>query len=143
LNLPKNSKGFTLIEIVIVIAIAALILAAILIFVPQAQKSQRDGDRKQASAKVLSKLVECAGNNGGQLCGSGAGALSSASFNSNYMTGINQPGGTQYTANFGTAQNSTSCTPSANVYVSAGSNPSSQVVQVCLEAPGTWYQAGQ
>jgi prepilin-type N-terminal cleavage/methylation domain-containing protein len=90
LNIVKNSRGFTLIEIVIVIAIAALILAAVLIFVPQAQASQRDGQRRQNVGRVLAKASECA-SNVGSVC-------TRAQMDPAYMVGINMPGSsTQYT----------------------------------------------
>lgn len=61
----KNKKGFTLVEIVIVLAIAALILAAILIAVAGAQQSRRDSARRDAAGAIGALLEESAGNNNG------------------------------------------------------------------------------
>lgn len=61
----RRDSGFTLIEIVIVIAIAALILAAVLVFLPTAQKSRRDTARKDVIGKIASVVESYAANNGG------------------------------------------------------------------------------
>lgn len=62
----KRQKGFTLIEVVIVLAIAALIILVVLQAVSAAQKSQRDNTRKQEAARVSSFLTQYASNNGGK-----------------------------------------------------------------------------
>jgi prepilin-type N-terminal cleavage/methylation domain-containing protein len=151
LNIAKNSKGFTLIEIVVVIAIAALILAAILIFVPQAQKSQRDSDRRSAAAKTVSKLTECASNQNGALCTT-TGKFGSAG--TLYSAGITGPGGTPYTMTFsalaggapgaagGGPANGASCSTSTTMTIYANGT-GGQYAEVCLEAGGgTVYVAG-
>jgi prepilin-type N-terminal cleavage/methylation domain-containing protein len=60
----KNKKGFTLIELVIVLAIAALIILVVLQAVGAAQKSQRDNARKNKAAQIESYLTEYASNTG-------------------------------------------------------------------------------
>lgn len=52
-NLRRDKKGFTLIEVVIVLAIAALILVIVFLAVGGAQRSQRDQASKDAAGKVL------------------------------------------------------------------------------------------
>lgn len=61
----RREAGFTLIEIVIVIAIAALILMAVLVFVPAVQKNQRDGSRRNNVGKVVSAVETAAADNQG------------------------------------------------------------------------------
>jgi prepilin-type N-terminal cleavage/methylation domain-containing protein len=150
MNIPQNSKGFTLIEIVVVIAIAALILVAILIFVPQAQRSQRDGDRRSAAGKAVSKLNECASNHAGAVCNSAqfGGATGTGDL---YTAGIAAPGGANYKFTFGASWGASgaSC-PAADLpsvsppimnVVSNGNG--GQFAQVCIEAGGnTVYQSG-
>ncbi len=85
MSIMKSKKGFTLIEIVIVLAIAALILAAVLIAVSGAQKSRRDTARKNDIAKILSYVEQSASNNSGNYPGQTGGAAL-ASFNANYLT---------------------------------------------------------
>lgn len=60
-----NKQGFTLIEIVIVLAIAALVLAGILIAVGGAQQSRRDEERRAAVGRFISQLEQSAANANG------------------------------------------------------------------------------
>ena len=64
-RLLKNKKGFTLIELVIVLAIAALILAAVLLAVSGAQKSRRDTQRKSDLGQISAQLEQYGSNNAG------------------------------------------------------------------------------
>ncbi len=52
-NLRKDRKGFTLIEIVIVLAIAALILVIIFLAIAGAQKSQKDNSTVNGVGQVI------------------------------------------------------------------------------------------
>lgn len=52
----SSKKGFTLIEGVLVLAIAGLIFAAIFIIFPSLQRAQRDAQRKQNLALIVSQL---------------------------------------------------------------------------------------
>jgi len=65
----KQTKGFTLIELVIVLAIAALILAAVLLAVGGAQRSQRDSSRKNIAGRVGTAIQNYASNNNGTTAG--------------------------------------------------------------------------
>ena len=58
-------RGFTLIEIVIVLAIAALIMVVVFLAVQGAQRSQRDQFRKETANRVLSAAQQFRGNNSG------------------------------------------------------------------------------
>jgi prepilin-type N-terminal cleavage/methylation domain-containing protein len=49
---PQKEKGFTLIEIVLVLAIAGLLLVIVFLAVSGAQKSRRDSQRKNDNATV-------------------------------------------------------------------------------------------
>lgn len=66
MNLAKK-KGFTLIEVVIVLAIAALILIIVFLAVTGAQRSRRDEQRRNDLARVISQLENWASNNNGNL----------------------------------------------------------------------------
>jgi prepilin-type N-terminal cleavage/methylation domain-containing protein len=59
-----NSFGFTIIETMIVLAIAGLIMAIIFIALSQEQSSQRDNQRKAYSRQVLQAQEEYLKNNG-------------------------------------------------------------------------------
>lgn len=53
-NLTK--KGFTIIEVVLVLAIAGLIFLMVFLALPALQRSQRDTQRKQDVAMVVTAL---------------------------------------------------------------------------------------
>lgn len=62
----KQSRGFTLIEVVIVLAIAALIILVVLQAVAAAQRSQRDTTRKNEAGQIISMMEQYASNNQGR-----------------------------------------------------------------------------
>ncbi len=64
-NLLKKEKGFTLIEIVLVLAIAGLLLVIVFLAVQGAQRSRRDSQRQTDAGRMLSAVESCAANNGG------------------------------------------------------------------------------
>ncbi len=64
-KLLKKDKGFTLIEIVLVLAIAGLLLVIIFLAVSGAQRSRRDSQRKNDNARLMAQIEAYAGNNGG------------------------------------------------------------------------------
>lgn len=87
-NVKSMKKGFTIIEVMIVMAIAGLILAVVLIAIPQLQRSQRDNARQSVLSRLTSEMGAYAGNNEGKFpfaTGSGAGSITD--FMSRYITG--------------------------------------------------------
>lgn len=60
-------RGFTIIEVTIVLAIAALIITFIFIAVQNAEKSSRDAARKQAVQQLAGALEQWAQNHNGEL----------------------------------------------------------------------------
>jgi prepilin-type N-terminal cleavage/methylation domain-containing protein len=61
----KNKNyGFTIIEVMLVIAIAGLIMAIVFLGVPQLQRSQRDSQRKVYLRQVYQEVLEYLKNNG-------------------------------------------------------------------------------
>lgn len=65
----RETKGFTLIEVVIVIAIGALIIMVVLQAVSNAQQSQRDSTRRQEASQIAAALESYAANNQGSYPG--------------------------------------------------------------------------
>lgn len=92
MELSNNKKGFTLVEIVIVLAIAALILAAILLAVNGAQQSRRDSARRDAAGQIGSLLEESAGNHNGIYPGQ-AGGITTGAFTTQFQGRTDNPGG--------------------------------------------------
>lgn len=57
-NKSNNQQGFTIIEVVLVLAIAGLIFLAVFLALPAMQKSQRDNARRQDVGKVVAGLQQ-------------------------------------------------------------------------------------
>lgn len=94
----NHSKGFTLIEIVLVLAIAGLLLVVVFLAVTGAQKSRRDYQRKSDLAHLIASVETWQGNHSGQFLDSEADLLS---LGSGYMQGRNDPKtGVPYTYQF-------------------------------------------
>jgi len=51
----SSSSGFTLIEVILVLAIAALIIVIVLLTLPGVMRSQRDNERKAAIVSLIGK----------------------------------------------------------------------------------------
>lgn len=66
-KLTKQQKGFTIIEVLIVLAIAGLILLIVFLAVPALQRNSRNTQRKNDVAGIASAVNERIGNNNGQL----------------------------------------------------------------------------
>ncbi|MCA9339219.1 prepilin-type N-terminal cleavage/methylation domain-containing protein [Candidatus Saccharibacteria bacterium] len=62
----KTDQGFTIIEVVLVLAIAGLIFLMVFIALPALQRNQRDTARKNEASKVLSAITSYQSNNRGK-----------------------------------------------------------------------------
>ncbi|MGE5312874.1 MAG: type II secretion system protein [Acidobacteriota bacterium] len=60
-----STKGFTIIEVVLVLAIAALIFLVVFLAVPALQRSQRDNQRRQDLGRLNTAIINYAGNHNG------------------------------------------------------------------------------
>ncbi len=69
MNAPqlKNKQGFTIIEVVLVLAIAALIFLMVFIALPALQRNQRDTQRKNDLGRFVSAISSSQSNNRGKL----------------------------------------------------------------------------
>jgi prepilin-type N-terminal cleavage/methylation domain-containing protein len=73
-NPSKNNKGFTIIEVLIVLAIAGLILLVVFLAVPALQRNSRNTQRKSDVSAILGAVGEYTANNQGTFpAGAGAG----------------------------------------------------------------------
>jgi prepilin-type N-terminal cleavage/methylation domain-containing protein len=63
----NKEKGFTIIEVVLVLAIAGLIFLMVFIALPALQRSQRDTQRRDDVSKFVSQLTSYSTNNRGAL----------------------------------------------------------------------------
>jgi prepilin-type N-terminal cleavage/methylation domain-containing protein len=86
MNTKYKQKGFTIIEVVLVLAIAGLIFLMVFIALPALQASQRDTARKNDASIVASWLTSYESNNQGKQP---AGATDTTIFNSGASPAVN------------------------------------------------------
>ena len=65
--MKKLNKGFTIIEVVLVLAIAGLIFLMVFIALPALQRGQRDSQREQDLSLVQTAISKYQSNNRNQL----------------------------------------------------------------------------
>jgi len=65
MNVTQNNKGFTIIEVVLVLAIAGLIFLMVFIALPALQRNQRDTARKNDVSVIASAVSSYSSNNRG------------------------------------------------------------------------------
>lgn len=75
----QNSKGFTIIEVMIVLAIAGMIILVVLLAVPAVQRNGRNTAIKNDAGAIAGGITEFESNNNGAtptavVAGTGAGA---------------------------------------------------------------------
>lgn len=63
----KQERGFTIIEVLIVLAIAGLIMLIVFLAVPALQRNSRNTQRKEDAAKLLAAVTEWSNNNNGTM----------------------------------------------------------------------------
>jgi prepilin-type N-terminal cleavage/methylation domain-containing protein len=67
MNVQQKEKGFTIIEVVLVLAIAGLIFLMVFIALPALQRSQRDTQRKNDMSRLETAVTNYSSNNRGSL----------------------------------------------------------------------------
>lgn len=98
-NSIKSKRGFTIIEVVLVLAIAGLIFLMVFIALPALQRSQRDTQRRNDMARFAAQLAQYQANNNGKLPNT---KTKYNQFIENYLQGKNKdefvdPSGVNYT----------------------------------------------
>ena len=63
----KNQAGFTIVEVMIVLAIAGLVLAIVFIAVPALQRNSRNTSRRADLGNLRAQVDTWVSNNGGKL----------------------------------------------------------------------------
>lgn len=85
-NKPKT-QGFTIIEVVLVLAIAGLIFLIVFLALPALQRSQRDTQRKQDLSRFMSQLTQYQSNHQGSTPSDAVGSTTNwSAFVSAYLT---------------------------------------------------------
>lgn len=65
----QNQKGFTIIEVLIVLAIAALIMLVVFLAVPALRRNAANSGRANDAAKISSAVTDCLSNHNGIFVG--------------------------------------------------------------------------
>lgn len=66
-TMTKKEKGFTIIEVVLVLAIAGLIFLVVFLALPALQRSQRDNQRRSDVGRAVAAVQSYQGNTNGKL----------------------------------------------------------------------------
>lgn len=105
-NISKSKeRGFTIIEVLIVLAIAGLILLIVFLAVPALQRNSRNTQYKNDAASILAAATEFTNNNNGTIPGSGDDTSVLALTNVKSITGVDiTSGGTSAAPSFDTAK---------------------------------------
>jgi prepilin-type N-terminal cleavage/methylation domain-containing protein len=77
-KLQKSEKGFTIIEVLIVLAIAGLIMLIVFLAVPALQRNSRNTQRKNDVSALLGAVNEYTSNHSGSLPPDAAAVVSNA-----------------------------------------------------------------
>ena len=96
----KDAKGFTIIEVLIVLAIAGLIMLVVFLAVPQLRRNQQNSAARNEASRVLAAVTEYEANANGQQVNTAARATevwNSVSAGFTQLTGITYGAGTTTT----------------------------------------------
>lgn len=95
----KSKSGFTIIEVVLVLAIAGLIFLIVFLAVPALQRSQRDTQRRNDANRLLTYVSNYQSNNRGTLPTT---AAQQSAFETGYLKELTSPStGAAYTVVWG------------------------------------------
>lgn len=95
----QKQQGFTIIEVVLVLAIAGLIFLVVFLAVPALQRSQRDTQRRQDVGRVVSAVQSFRTNNKGNIPANAAD-WNGAAFKGAYLTVNNESFGDPQTGDY-------------------------------------------
>jgi prepilin-type N-terminal cleavage/methylation domain-containing protein len=90
-NLENRKRGFTIIEVVLVLAIAGLIFLMVFIALPTLQRTQRDTQRKDDLSRIQTQISSYSNNNRGKIP-----TTLNDTFVENYLGGQNDIAGADY-----------------------------------------------
>ena len=120
-KISTNKHGFTIIEVVLVLAIAGLIFLMVFVALPALQRSQRDTQRRNDMARMATALTNWQTNHSGALPTT---ADNVTSFRTSYVVdGLNDPDGAAYNIQVPVAGNASTAMPSTvdhKVYIYTG-----------------------
>jgi len=95
-KLNNRAQGFTIIEVVLVLAIAGLIFLMVFIALPALQRSQRDTQRKDDLSRINTQITNYESSNRGAIPTTGAFTTASTGFVAKYLGGSSATAGNDY-----------------------------------------------
>lgn len=93
----KYRRGFTIIEVALVLAVAGMIMLAVFIALPAVQRTERDAERQEDLAEIIRGIKSYQSNNRGALPN---GVTAWKKFYSDYLPKLTEPNGQGYFDNF-------------------------------------------
>ena len=154
----QQKKGFTIIEVVLVLAIAGLIFLMVFIALPALQRGQRDGQRRDDMSRFMSQINSYATNNRGNVPPATTAGINTANtgFLDSYMKRANgefkdPQTGNNYTVSFGVGGTATTSNivyatsakcNGENIEANAGATRS-VAIKIQLEGSGFFCQDNQ
>jgi prepilin-type N-terminal cleavage/methylation domain-containing protein len=130
-KLQKTEKGFTIIEVLIVLAIAGLIMLIVFLAVPALQRNSRNTQRKNDVSALLGAVNEYTSNHSGSLPPDAASVLTNAK--------------TGYYSGSGTGQGQVTLTTSGTQTLSTAATDDRVIIaegQTCANPTSTSTTAG-
>lgn len=113
---PKKEGGFTIIEVVLVLAIAGLIFLIVFLALPALQRSQRDTQRKNDLSRFMSQLTQYQSNHQGAIPNDAVGVTTNwSAFVSAYLTNNNSAFGDPQSGSYTLSRVANGTTPSSTV----------------------------
>lgn len=85
-NIKKRNEGFTIIEVLIVLAIAGLIMLIVFLAVPALQRNSRNTQRSNDAAAIVGAINECLTAQNGKLGNCAADGATQPTALASYIT---------------------------------------------------------
>lgn len=89
-----HKKGFTIIEVALVLAVAGMIMLAVFLALPAVQRTERDSERQEDLAEIINAIKDYQSNNRGALPGTEVGQWQT--FYGKYLPNLTEPNGQKY-----------------------------------------------
>lgn len=129
-KLRKQNEGFTIIEVLIVLAIAGLIMLIVFLAVPALQRNARNTQRNNDAATIAAGVNDCLANKNGQVTSCDSSAEVAAYLDTGKLNQLTTIFGTASTSaaaiNFGTTAGS--CNAAGDATAAGGSARAFSVV---------------
>ena len=152
--MKRNEQGFTIIEVVLVLAIAGLIFLMVFLALPALQRGQRDSQRESDLGRMMSQINSFQSINKGNVpAATAAGMTNAGGFVPTFMNAggdtFTDPSGTNYNFVYGTGaapttqgqiRYATNARCGTNGAIVAGTGSRQVAASIALEGGGGYCQ---